>query len=541
MMSSVVVVSSKLTSRVAFALLLVLALGSARAHAQTGSAEPPAPSPAPAFGGALAPVNAPAATSETPPLPAQGQQASVIPIESSRPVLPVSVNTGPLTGGRLTLLRFNENWCGVKLPPDAGPVERAALRTKCIPLGDLADSYVTFSGEERFKLAYEKTAILTGYGKPDQTLVFFRHQLGADVHISPYFRVFAEIIGGTMGGWNVPAFSPRQRDTIEVGELFAEAMLPLPDGGKIAIRVGRERYFFGNGLIVSSQPVPNIPQSFNGAHAYLQNTYLRVDAFAAHATTFADGSFNDRSADGNRLSGVYASAALPRVSTVGLNVDPFVIHSRKSDARYNGFSGTDSRYTVGARLWGEAGPFSVDWTVAHQFGRFGTGNVSATAAFVNTAYVFDKLPNKPQLGGRFDYMSGGRSNSTVHTWDPLYLRPEYFTPAGFLAGSNLVDFGPTASIDFPAEKIRLEAAYLWFYRQSAADAIYGGNFVPLPRSRGAPGSNYMAQQVELGGRWDINPNLQVTGAVAWWKASEMLRRIGGRNLPNGGVNLTTQF
>ena len=499
------------------------------------------PVPTPTFGGATSPANAPVATTETPPLPAQGQQGTVVPIESSRPLLPAYVNTGPLTGGGHTLLRFNEDWCSAKPGPDAGFIERAALRTKCIPLGSLLDSYVTFSGEERFKLAYEKTAILTGFGKPDQTLVFFRHQFGADVHISPYFRAFAEIIGGTEGGWNIPAFSPRQRNTIDLEELFVEPMLPLPGGGKIGLRIGREKYFFGNGLIVSSQPVPNIEQTFNGAHAYFQNSFLRVDAFAAHATTYASGSFNDRSDDRNRLYGVYASAALPRYLTIGLNIDPFLIKFRRSNASYNGFSGNDSRLTLGARLWGEVGPFSVDWTVAHQSGRFGTGNVSANAAFINTAYVFDALPNKPQIGGRFDFMSGGRTNNTVHTWNPVYLRPEYFTPAGFLSGSNLVDFGPTASIDFPAQKIRLEASYLWFYRQSAADAIYGANFVPLRRSQAAQGNSYLAQQAQIDGRWNVASNLQVSGAVAWLKPSDMLRRIGGRNLPNGGIAVTTQF
>ena len=491
------VLRAGLAWQVASALSLAMAMCSEDAHAQTKPATPAAalsPSPAPTFGGATAPANAPASTSETPPLPAQGQQDTVVPIESSRPVLPASVFTGPLTGGGHTLLRFNEDWCSVQPAPNAGFIERAALRTKCIPLYSLSDSYVTFSGQERFKLAYEKTAILTGYGKPDQTLVFLRHQFGADVHVSPYFRVFAEIIGGTLGGWNIPAFSPRQRNTLDLEELFVEPMLPLPGGGKIGIRVGREKYFFGNGLIVSSQPVPNIEQTFNGAHAYYQNTFLRVDAFAAHATTYEAGSFNDRSTDRNRLWGVYASAALPRYSTVGLNLDPFLIRLRQSNARYNGFSGDDSRYTLGARLWGEAGPFSVDWTLAHQTGRLGTGNVSANAAFINTAYVFDALPNKPQLGGRFDFMSGGRTNNTVHTWNPVYLRPEYFTPFGFLAGSNLVDFGPTASIDFPAEKVRLEASYLWFYRQSTADAIYGANFVPLPRSHAAQGNSFLAQQ-----------------------------------------------
>ena len=85
------VLRAGLTWQVASALSLAMAMCSEDAHAQTKPATPAAalsPSPAPTFGGATAPANAPASTSETPPLPAQGSRTRWFPLNPADPCSP---------------------------------------------------------------------------------------------------------------------------------------------------------------------------------------------------------------------------------------------------------------------------------------------------------------------------------------------------------------------------------------------------------------------------------------------------------------------
>ena len=151
-----------------FAAVLPLLFASGAAFGQTSAS--------PALGGVSPSPGAPLVTT-APPLPWAGSaaQEAVVPVGTERLGLPNYVGNGPLLGGGHYLLRFNEDWCGTKLPSNASAVETLAAATKCISLGGLPDSYIVFSGLERLKPAYQKRSSLVSAGPVNETQVFVRN------------------------------------------------------------------------------------------------------------------------------------------------------------------------------------------------------------------------------------------------------------------------------------------------------------------------------------------------------------------------------
>ena len=76
---------------------------------------------------------------------------------------------------------------------------------KFIPLDNSKSIYLTLSADERLKNWFENRAFL-GTQKPDDSgRMTVRGLYGADLHLGPYFRLYAELVNGDAGGWNAMA------------------------------------------------------------------------------------------------------------------------------------------------------------------------------------------------------------------------------------------------------------------------------------------------------------------------------------------------
>ncbi|AYG94808.1 hypothetical protein D8I30_06150 [Brevundimonas naejangsanensis] len=475
------------------------------------------------------------AAAATPPETAKPSQTAQ-PAPTAAAVLPPQAGMGPRVGPYY-LLRFNETSAPTR-PAGAPATGLAAL--KYMPLNANGDINLSLSGMERAQFNSYSHESLGGQKFSDQQLMQFRHIYGADLHLGSHVRVYGELASGQVGGHNIGPQPPRQRNDLALQQGFVEVSAPVGDG-TLSVRGGRQGIWLGNGLLVSTQPSANIPLSFDGVTAQYRTKSARIDVLAVENVANTEDVFGDSSNPGRKLWGVYGSFALPRMAddAVALNLDPFYIGFKSTKLAMSGLVGDDERHGVGARLWGKAGPIQLDTTVVRQGGTFAGQDVEAWAFYGDAGYVLESSPLKPRFGFRFDAVSGGRDGDKIQTFTPLYTGQQYYAASGYLAGSNLVETGPTLALNL-SKNVRLSAYNRWYWKQDRDDAVYGRGFAPLPGTAD-PSIGYIGMQPDVTVQWTITPNLFLTVEGAYFDVSDGMKRAGGRDVFYSLVDLTFMF
>ena len=467
---------------------------------------------------------------------------------------------------------------------------------KFIPLGADGEVNLTLNGEARFRydgtdhrnfaIATAATPARTAGGRPTLTpatevstnqLYKQRYALGADLHLGPNVRFYADLYHGQQTGHRVgPTIPGNQRDALGLVNGFGEVYGILGDA-KTGFRAGRQEIFFGNNLQVRANVSTNLPSPvFDGFRAYRDWGPARVDAFAYNLVQFVDGILQDRDNPHVNLWGVYGSYDLPTAVPLGLeartSLEPFYLGWRASPFAggrgagiYNdralltggrvvaatgaGFiASQDHRETFGLRAYGAIGDADYDWQGAYQTGSYAGLRVDAFAFNTDTGYTFHGVPWKPRLGVHIDRASGGadRTGGTLHTYQPMYPNTQYYVPNNEFAPTNFYDIAPRISLA-PTETVTAEYYYSWLWRYSESDAIYIG--APWP---GAQGQNNYAVTAFLPGRsigrqsdfrvtWAITPHLLALGEIGIFYPGSALRAAGGRVTTFLDANLTFKF
>src|SRR5712671_2716971 len=149
---------------------------------------------------------------------------------------------------------------------------------KFISLGADGEVYLTLNGEARFRydntdhrnfaIATAATPARTAGARPTLTpatevstnqLYKQRYALGADLHLGPNVRFYADLYHGQQTGHRVgPTIPGNQRDALGLVNGFGEVYGILGDA-KTGFRAGRQEIFFGNNLQVRANVSTNLP------------------------------------------------------------------------------------------------------------------------------------------------------------------------------------------------------------------------------------------------------------------------------------------
>lgn len=453
-----------------------------------------------------------------------------------RPALPPQAGLGPRLGPYY-LLRFNET---AEPAPAAGIPTTGFGALKYMPLNANGDVTLSLSGMERAQFNSYSHESLISQKYSDQLFMQFRHIYGADLHLGSHVRVYGELASGQVNGRDIGPQPPRQRNDLVAQQAFVEVSAPLGDA-TVSVRGGRQEIWLGNGLIVSTQPFANIPLTFDGVTAQYRSKSARIDVLAVENVANTEDVFGDSSNPGRKIWGVYGSFALPHIDddAVVLNLDPFYVGFKSTTLVMAGLVGDDERHGFGARLWGKAGPVQLDTTLVRQGGSFAGREVEAWAFYGDAGYVLQSSPLKPRIGARFDAVSGGRNDGKIQTFTPLYTGQQYYAASGYLAGSNLVDAGPTLALNL-SKDVRLSTYNRWYWKQDRDDAVYGRGFSPLPGTQDSS-IGYVGMQPDVTVQWTINPNLFLSVEAAYFDVSDGMKRAGGRDVFYSLVDLTFMF
>src|SRR5206468_615672 len=97
---------------------------------------------------------------------------------------------------------------------------------------------------------------------------------------------------------------PPFEDTFDVRQGYVE--FGNVEGGKFALRAGRQELVFGEQRLVGHLNWVNTARSFDAIRASYRNASYRIDAFASSVVNPRDDKF-DRRTDGNNFHGAYAA------------------------------------------------------------------------------------------------------------------------------------------------------------------------------------------------------------------------------------------
>jgi hypothetical protein len=187
-----------------------------------------------------------------------------------------------------------------------------------------------------------------------------RFRLSADLHVSRYFRIFAE---GTsvlstnreLLGGNTTTFM----DTIDLQNGFADIMIPLGDQASVTLRGGRQELLFGAQRLVGPSDFTNVRRTFDGGAGIVRVGDWTITPLWMELVVVQKYRFNESSAD-QKLYGIYGTGPAPLLP---VNLDLYWLGVDNAGVTFNGTSGREQRQTLGGRVWGKIGETGLDFEV----------------------------------------------------------------------------------------------------------------------------------------------------------------------------------
>ena len=468
---------------------------------------------------AAAPAQTPAQTGVAPSESGQTRNPAT-PIVTAYPA--AAAGDGATTNG-FNLSRWAEDW---RVMRDPARRDDILDRLKFLPLDGDGDVYLTLSGEARLRVNHTTNPNLREVRAQRQDIN--RLVAGADLHVGPHIRAFAEIAHGGISGVELGAPAATLRNDLVLQQAFVEGDVEV-DGVAIGARYGRQEFTDGPNLLVSQRDNNTIRYTLNGIRAWARGSRVRADLFDLKPTQYGDlGTDDDVSDPARRFSGVTLGFAVPTRWFGGskLYVDPFLWRRRNTVGAWGGRIGPATRYYVGTHIWGDAGPLTIDWTINHQSGHYIDQDIDAWQVFLAQTWRLGVAKTAPRVGVHVDYASGGGGYGDGKLRDAYapFGNNVYYSYGLFLTPSNLITVAPNLTFS-PLAKVRLTAEYQFAWRDSTTDAVYRANGQPFAGTQLVRDAK-IGEVARLQAIWSITPRLSFTGRYEHFAAGPSLTKAG---------------
>ncbi len=425
----------------------------------------------------------------------------------------------PTTPPAILSLRFEEDYAFLRNPACHldfwDPL-------KFIPLNEAGDWYATLGGEVRERYEYFQNN-LWGQGPQDSNgFLLQRYMLHADLRLGPHFRFFGQLKSNLETG-RTGGPRPTDEDKLDLHQAFGDVRWSVADT-MLTFRGGRQELSYGSERLVGVREGPNVRLSFDAVRLSLEAMPWRVDAFVSRPVETKRDIFDDGPDHDQALWGIYAVGPLPVVPTG--KIDLYYLGLDRQGAHFDQGTASETRHTLGTRLWGRPGNWDYNVELIYQVGSFGSGTIQAWAASSDSGYTFRSLPLQPRLGLRAEVNSGDRDRNSpnLQTFNALFPRGSYFGEIGLIGPANLMDLHPALDLHI-LDGLTITLNWDWFWRTNTHDGVYsppGG----LLRSESGSGARYVGSQVETQVSWQIDRHLSVTANYTHFFAGTFLQQTG---------------
>jgi hypothetical protein len=328
-----------------------------------------------------------------------------------------------------------------------------------------------------------------------------------DWHLGGDFRLFSEFKfdyeDGRVGG-------PRPQideDRGDVHQAFVEIGPRVSGPSGVSLRVGRQEVVLGSGRLFDNNEGPNVKLSFDGLRFIAATANDRLDVFVLKPVNESAGFFDDNPIYQRTAWGAYLTVPAPIVARG--QADLYYIGEDATSATFDRGSGSETRHTVGVRIFRVAGDgLDYNWEPNVQWGAFGADAIRAWSVSTETGFTLD-LPLHPRPFVRADAFSGdgNPASHTLGTFDPLFPRGAYFSTKAvpFLGPQNLVDLHPGVELRV-IPSLTAALSWAWYWRESTDDGVYafGSGAVAYPAT--TTRASYLGHQADAELRWAPVPH-----------------------------------
>jgi hypothetical protein len=417
-------------------------------------------------------------------------------------------------------------------------------RVKYIRFDDNSQIYLSLGFEYRLQYEYYDN-FLFGEGPQDHNgYVFNRVMPHFDFHAGGDFRLFSEFEFDFENGRNGSPRPQTDEDRGDVHQAFIEIGSHVSNAHGLSLRAGRQEVVLGTGHLFDNNEGPNVKLSFDGLRVIGESAHLRLDLFAVKPVENNLGFFDDVPNHAESLWGGYLT--VPAAMLDRGQADLYYIGVDTKSAAYNRGAAHEIRHTVGARVFRPIGKGQdYSWEPNFQWGSFGNGSIRAWSVSTETGFTFDRIRFHPRTLLRADvYRGDGNSaNQALGTFNPLFPRGAYFTPAvvPFLGPQNLIDLHP--GVQFQLKKNVTGAfAWDWYWRESTHDGIYAFGSEALIDPADASRARYLGSQGDLEIRWAPAPHVILAFNLAGFKPGSFFNAVTYNAGPiAANVGLTYRF
>jgi hypothetical protein len=393
---------------------------------------------------------------------------------------------------------------------------------KYIPLNESGNLYLSLGGEARERYEYFSNPNW-GSGPPGSGYLMQRYFLHADLHIGEHLRLFTQLQSSLENG-RTGGPRPTDKDELDLHQAFLDVKFDLGEDRSLLLRTGRQELFYGSQRIISVREGPNVRQSFDGLRAMFRAGNISVDAFATRPAETKRYVFDDGTDNSRGLWGVYS--VMPLSVLPKGNVDLYYLGYHNRDAIFDQGRASETRHSVGARLWRTAKPIDYNFEFIYQWGKFGKGDIRAWTAASDTGYTFDSLTFHPRLGLKADVTSGDRDphNPDLQSFNPLFPKGAYFSEDALIGPINHIDLNPSVDLHF-TDGLILSVNWDFFWRQSIHDGLYNSG-LSIARSGKNSTARYIGSQPQTQLEWDIDRHITLIAIYAHFLAGPFLRETG---------------
>jgi hypothetical protein len=290
----------------------------------------------------------------------------------------------------------------------------------------------------------------------------------------------------------------------------------------VAVRLGRQELAYGEQRLVGHVSWLNAARTFDGVKLTLRTKAFSADAFATSVVRILDDEF-DKSGNGNRFAGVYATSAtlVPRGS-----VEPYVFWRRDVDLRTEAAAlGDLSQTTVGVRLAGTL-PARLDYGVemAVQRGSLGTDRVNAWGGHWQ---LRESLPGagRMRVTGEYNYGSGDRdpTDGRRGTFDNLYPTPhDKYGLANQIGWKNIRHVRAGFEVT-PLKGLPITTNYHSWWLAERRDGVYTAVGTPLARVMAGATDSHVGQEFDVQVARALTPQIQAAAGYAHIFAGDFLK------------------
>jgi hypothetical protein len=344
----------------------------------------------------------------------------------------------------------------------------------------------------------------------DDAYALSRIRLNATVTPSKSLSFQVGVHDARVGGKTIGPTTAPFRGPFDVRTAFADVGSAT---APVAFRLGRQELAFGEQRLLGHLAWVNTGRSWDAARGILRSQAFQVDVFAASLVRSLPGEF-DKSGNGNRLAGAYASTArlLP-----GGTVEPYVIYRRDVNLRSElGPFGSLQQATIGARTAGKL-PLGLDYGVemAMQRGSLAEDSISAWAGHWQ---MRESLPGAGtvKLTSEYNFATGDKNplDGTRATFDQLY-------PTGHdkLGLADQVGWRNVRhlreGVEFsPIKATPVSVNYQTWWLAEKTDGLYAANGARIAFVAGGAASRHVGQEVDVQVTRSIRPQLLLAAGYA---------------------------